>query len=143
MEKKTKYLIIGICAAFALVLGTTLAWYTWTSTNTDVTLTIGGVTVNYVAGDDITGRNLRPVSTKEVGVTKNYAIQKDITVSSSKTTYLNLYLNAELFPVGLKHESLKWELYEGSTLLNSGNFGNTIQGDTITLLSNTEIKSDI
>ena len=81
MEKKAKYLIFAMIGIFAIILGGTFAWYTWTSTNTDVTLTIGGVTVNYEAGTDITGRNLRPVSTKEVGVTNNYAIKKDITVS--------------------------------------------------------------
>ena len=90
MENRKRYLIIGICAVIGAVIGATSAWYTWTSTNTDVTITIGGVTVTYEAGSDITGRNLRPVSTKEVGVENNYAIKKDITVSSSKTTYFNL-----------------------------------------------------
>ena len=109
------------------IIGATRAWYTWTSESTDVTLTIGGVTVNYVAGDNIEGRNLRPVSSKEVGVTNNYAIKKDITISSTKTTYFSLYLDAEVFPVGLKDASLKWELYEGTKQIYNGNFANTRQ----------------
>ena len=141
MENRKRYLIIGICAVIGAVIGVTTAWYTWTSTNTDVTITIGGITINYGAGTDITGVSLRPVLDRDTGVTKGYAIKKDITISSSKKSYFNLYLNAEVFETGLKHESFKWEIYEGSTLLNSGNFGSTVQGDAITLLSNAEINS--
>jgi len=142
MERKTKYLIIGLCCIFGLALGSTVAWYTWTSSeSTDVTFTIGGITINYVAGDDITGRNLRPTISKEVGVTNNYAIKKDITVSSNKTSYLNLYLTAEILPVILSHGSLKWEVYEGSTLLNDGDFKDVQEGNKITLLKETEINS--
>ena len=62
------------------------------------------------------------------------AIKKEITVSANKETYINLYLNAETFPDGLKHESLKWELYKGNELVNNGNFLNILEGDTLTIL---------
>jgi len=142
MESKTRYIIIGLCLIIGMILGTTTAWYTWTSSmSTDVTFNIGGLTITYEAGYDITRQNLRPTSSKETGVTNNYAIKKDITVSATKTAYLNLYLTAETLPEILSHESLKWEVYEGSTLLNSGNFSEVSEGNKITLLKETEINN--
>jgi len=141
MEKKTKYLIIGLCCIFGIILGTTTAWYTWTSSeSTDVTFTIGGITITYEAGPNI-DKNLRPTSSKETGVANNYAIKKDITVSATKTAYLNLYLTAETLPEILSHKSLKWEVYEGSTLLNDGNFDDVSEGDKITISPDIVINS--
>ena len=145
MERKTKYLIIGLCCVFGLILGTTTAWYTWTSSeSTDVTFTIGGVTVNYDAGDNITGASLRPTSDK---TNTDYAIQKYITVNineANKTALFNLYLTANQFPEILSHESFKWEVYESNvvdeeTLLNRGSFAGVEQGDKITILNDVEI----
>ena len=136
---KKKFIIIGILL-ITITLGITYAWWRWnSSSNTDVTFTIDGVTVTYEAGNDITGIKLIPVSTKEKGVTDNTAISKDITVSASKTLYFDLNMNLEVFNAGLKHQSLKWEIYTGNTLVNSGNFGSSVEGDTIQLLKNREV----
>jgi len=150
MEKKTRYLIIGLCCIFGIVLGSTTAWIRWSSSeNTDVTFTIGGdVLITYNAGDDITEEDvsLRPVSTKEYGAANGYAIKKDITVSSkSETFYLRLFLEAEIFPEQLRHESLKWELYDNNanSLINSGNFSDVTEGDKLTLTSSLEITTTV
>ena len=143
MEKKTKYLIITLCCIIGIALGTTTAWYTWTSgENTDVTFTIGGVTVNYVAGPNIS-KNLRPTSDK---TNTEYAIQKEIIISlgeANKTALFDLYLTAQMFPEILAHESFKWEVYEGDTLLNRGSFAGVSQTDKITILDKIEINNNV
>jgi len=143
MEKKTKYLIITLCCILGLVLGTTTAWYTWTSgENTDVTFTIGGITITYEAGDNI-DKNLRPTSSK---TNEEYAIQKDIDVSSSKTAYINLRLTVNEIATELNDRSFKWEVYEvredlTEVLLNDGNFKYVEAGDKITILPDMEINN--
>ena len=65
MEKK---IWIGLTVLIILLVGTSFAWWYWNSTtNTDVSLTVDGVTVTFDGGQDITGVNLIPVSTKEKG----------------------------------------------------------------------------
>ena len=143
MEKKTKYLIITLFLVFGLIVGSTTSWYVWRSSeNTDVTFIIDGTTITYDDGTNIEGQNLRPTASKEVGVANDYAIKKDIIVSSTKKTYLSLYLTAVELLDELKHESLKWELYENiannEILLSSGNFKEVTQGDRILLIGNTK-----
>ena len=134
--------IVGVLAFIALIAGLTYAWYTWQSPDrTNVTFTVGGVDVTFDAGSDITSSKLRPVSTKEVGVEKGYAIEKTITASSPTTAYLNLYLTLETLPNGLKEESFIWEIYKGTELVSKGNFKNNNQGDKITIASNQKIES--
>ena len=106
-----------------------------------VSFTVGGVEVTFDAGADITSSKLRPVSTKEVGVEKGYAIEKTITASSPVTAYLNLYLTLETLPDGLKEESFIWEIYKDNTLVSKGNFKDASQGDKITIASNQKIES--
>lgn len=116
--------------------------FSWqSSNNTLVSFTVGGVDITFDAGADITSSKLRPVSTKEVGVSKGYAVKKTITASSPLTAYLNLYLTLETLPNGLKHESFIWELYKGSDLVGKGNFKDANQGDKITIASYQKITS--
>ena len=141
-HRKKFYIIFGILCVIAAISGGTLAWYTWqSSNNTTVSFTVGGVDVTFDAGSDITSSKLRPVSTKEVGVEKGYAIEKTITASSPVTAYLNLYLTLETLPNGLKEESFIWEIYKGTDLVGKGNFKNNNQGDKITIASNQKIES--
>ena len=143
MEKhKVIGTIVGVLAFIALIAGLTYAWYTWQNTNnTNISFTVGGVDITFDAGADITSSKLRPVSTKEVGVEKGYAIEKTITASSPVTAYLNLYLTLETLPDGLKHESFIWELYKDNDLVGKGNFKSNNQGDKITIAANQEITS--
>jgi len=143
MDKKKKYMLIAIFCVIGLALGSTFAWFAWRSDdNTSITIRTGGITIKYDAGPNIEGRNLRPTASKEVGVTNNYAIKKDITVSSSKKTYLSLYLTVNELEPELQDKRLKWELYENISdnvfLLSSGNFEDVSEEDRILLVGNTK-----
>ena len=139
----SKKIIIGIIISIIIALGITYAWWSWNSTiNTDVSLVVDGINITYEDGDDITDIKLIPVSSKEKGVEDNTAVKKDISVSSNTNVYMNLNMNLEKFPDGLKDESLKWEIYKDNTLVNSGNFANYNQGDNILLLNSEKVSSN-
>ena len=137
MDKK-KILIGLILVIGAIALGSSLAWWTWsTSSNeqTNVVVTVGGITIDYEDGDNITNNNLIPTSTKEKG------ISKDITVSSTGQVYLDLNMAVVTLDDGLKDASFKYEIYNGSELVTGGNFANSNVGDNIALLSGVEVTS--
>ena len=98
-------------------------------------VTIGGTTISYEDGDDITNNNLIPTSTKDQG------ISKDITISSTSTVYLDLNMTVVALDDGLKDESFKYEIYNGSYLVTGGNFASSNANDVINLLSDVEITS--
>ena len=137
MDKKK--IIIGLILVIgAIALGSSLAWWTWsTSSNeqTNVVVTVGGITINYEDGENITNNNLIPTSTKEKGISKN------ITVSSTGEVYLDLNMAVVTLEDGLKDASFKYELYNGSELVTGGNFANSNAGDNIALLSGVEVTS--
>ena len=90
MEKrKVLGTIIGVLAFIALIAGISFAWFSWqSSNNTLVSFTVEGVDITFDAGADITSSKLRPVSTKEVGVSKGYAIKKTITASARNNSVI-------------------------------------------------------
>ena len=134
-----KHIIVGsILVIGAIMVGSSLAWWTWsTSSNeqTNVVVTVGGISINYEDGENITNNNLIPTSTKEQG------ISKDITVSSSGQVYLDLNMSIVTLDDGLKDSSFKYEIYDGTSLLKKGNFANNNIGDNISLLSGMEVTS--
>ena len=136
---KKKHIIVGCLLVIgAIALGSSLAWWTWsTSSNeqTNVVVTVGGITIDYEDGEDITNNNLIPTSTKEKG------ISKDITVSSTGQVYLDLNMAVVTLEDGLKDASFKYEIYNGSDLVTGGNFANSNAGDNIALLSGVEVTS--
>ena len=136
---KKKHVIVGsLLVIGAIMVGSTLAWWTWsTSSNeqTNVVVTVGGITINYEDGENITNNNLIPTSTKEKGISKN------ITVSSTGQVYLDLNMAIVTLEDGLKDASFKYEIYNGSELVTGGNFANSNAGDNIALLSGVEVTS--
>ncbi len=136
---KKKHVIVGsLLVIGAIMVGSTLAWWTWsTSSNeqTNVVVTVGGITIDYEDGENITNNNLIPTSTKEKGISKN------ITVSSTGQVYLDLNMEVVTLDDGLKDASFKYEIYNGSELVTGGNFANSNAGDNITLLSGVEVTS--
>ena len=136
---KKKHIIIGsILVIGAIMVGSTLAWWTWsTSSNeqTNVVVTVGGITINYEDGENITNNNLIPTSTKEKG------ISKDITVSSTGLVYLDLNMAVVTLDSGLKDASFKYKIYKGNDLVTGGNFLNSNVGDNIELLNGVEVNS--
>ena len=137
---KKKHIIIGgVLLIVAIMVGSSLAWWTWsTSSNeqTNVVVTVGGITINYEDGENITNNNLIPTSTKEKGISKN------ITVSSTGQVYLDLNMAVVTLDDGLKDASFKYEIYNGSDLVKGGNFANSNAGDNIALLSGVEVTSN-
>ena len=136
--KKKHVIIGGLLVIGAIALGSSLAWWTWsTSSNeqTNVVVTVGGITIDYEDGEDITNNNLIPTSTKEKGISKN------ITVSSTGQVYLDLNMEVVTLDDGLKDASFKYEIYNGSDLVTGGNFANSNAGDNIALLSGVEVTS--
>ena len=134
-----KHIIVGsILVLMAIVLGSSLAWWTWsTSSNeqTNVVVTVGGVTIDYEDGENITNNNLIPTSTKEQG------ISKDITVSGTGQAYLNLNMTIVTLEDGLKDASFKYELYNDNDSVSSGNFATSNVSDSISLISGLEVSS--
>ena len=134
---KKKHIIVGrLLVIGAIMVGSTLAWWTWsTSSNeqTNVVVTVGGITINYEDGENITNNNLIPTSTKEKG------ISKDITVSSTGQVYLDLNMEVVILDDGLKDASFKYEIYNGSDLVIGGNFANSKTGDNIALLDGVSV----
>ena len=137
---KNKYVILGsVLVICAIVVGSTLAWFTWNTTNeqnTNVIVTVGGATISYEDGEDITNNNLIPTSTKEQG------ISKDITISSTSTVYLDLNMTVVTLDDGLKDASFKYGLYNSTdtnTPVVEGNFASSNANDVINLLDGVEI----
>ena len=128
----------GLLVIGAIMVGSSLAWWTWsTSSNelTNVVVTVEGATISYEDGENITNNNLIPTSTKEKGISKN------ITVSSTGQVYLDLNMAVVTLEDGLKDASFKYEIYNGSDLVTGGNFANSNAGDNIALLSGVEVTS--
>ena len=140
MKTKKKYVIVGstlvICA---IVIGSTLAWFTWSTSNeqnTNVVVTVGGAMISYEDGDDITNNNLIPTSTKEQGISKN------ITISSTSTVYLDLNMTVVTLDDGLKDVSFKYGLYDNTDVpVVEGNFASSNANDVINLLDDVTITS--
>ena len=60
MKNKSKFIII--ISIFVILIGllSTFAYFTWKSTNNDISFTVSGVTVELNDGKDIIGANLMP-----------------------------------------------------------------------------------
>ncbi len=135
-KKYKLYIIIGV-SILILLVGGTLAYYTWKSTsNAVVNAEVCTPTVTFAGGSTINGVDIVPVLTKEEGTIKDIEVKKNSTCNRDVT--MNLYLELTTFPTELSDSSFKYELYKNSETMAiaSGNFSNKKEGDTITLLSN-------
>ena len=136
LKKYKLYIIIGV-SILILLVGGTLAYYTWKSTsNAVVNAEVCTPTVTFAGGSTINGVDMIPVLTKEEGTIKDIEVKKNSTCNRDVT--MNLYLELTTFPTELSDSSFKYELYKNSETMAiaSGNFSNKEQGNTITLLSN-------
>ena len=135
-----KHIIVGIILVLmAIALGSSLAWWTWSTNNeqiTKVNLDVEGVTISYEDGENITNNNLIPTSTKEKGISKN------ITISTNTQIYLDLYLNIVTLPNELKELSFKYALYEDDLFITDGSFKYHNQDDTIALFKGKEVTDE-
>ena len=133
-KKYKLYIIIGVCTLILLV-GGTLAYYTWKSTsNAVVNAEVCTPEIYFSGGATVNGTDMIPVLSKENGLTKQIELKVDKTCT--KGTTMNLYLDLETFPTELADSSFVYELYKNGTKVTSGNFANKQEGSTITLVSN-------
>ena len=136
LKKYKLYIIIGV-SILILLVGGTLAYYTWKSTsNAVVNAEVCTPTVTFAGGSTINGVDIVPVLTKEEGTIKDIEVKKNSTCNRDVT--MNLYLELTTFPTELAESSFVYELYKNSETMAiaSGDFSNREQGNTITLLSN-------
>ena len=141
MNKYKLYMILGIIV-LVLSVGSSFAYYIWkSSTNALVSLNVCTPTVTFAGGSTINGVDMIPVLTKEEGTIKDIEVKKNSTCNRDVT--MNLYLELTTFPTELSDSSFVYELYKNNETdpVVKGDFSNSKEGDTITLLSNQVLNS--
>ena len=134
MNKYKIYMIISIIILIISV-GTSLAWYVWSSTNNAlVNLDVCTPTISFAGGSTINGIDMIPVLSKEDGTIKDIEVKKS--GNCPKDTTMNLYLELTTLPKELADSSFVYELYKNNTKVSNGNFSGKVEGSTITILSN-------
>ena len=113
MEKKKKLIILGIIALTLVIIGTTYAILTWTSTKINLGLNSGCFTIDYTKGQDISG-NLKLINVEELfdgngnfvikeGMGLSYAnlgIKSSCTIEGYGSLYLNITTLSDAFKEG-------------------------------------------
>ena len=131
---KSKYIYTVIAGLIIIALGTTFAWWRWSS---DINALVNGKVcapeIVFVGGTTINGTDLLPVRKKEEGLSKDINVNLNNTCDND-TAVLNLNLKPDVLPEGLADSSFKWALYkvtteevqgvptENLTYVNDGNF---------------------
>ncbi len=92
MEKKSKiFMIFGIVVLVIAIVGSTLAYYVWTTSSdeeTKIVSKVGAANIKFDGGSSIENVSLRPVSDKTKGIVK--AIKMSANTTGIKA---NLYLD--------------------------------------------------
>ena len=139
MKNKSKFIIIILIFIILIGLLSTFAYFTWKSTNNDISFTVNGTIVELNDGKDITGANLMPTLkyTSTGNINKPIKIRLKEETTDTVTVTMNLKINT--IDAGLKDASFKYTLVNGSTIVKEGNFASATNGSTITLatLTNT------
>ena len=145
-DKTKKFMIFGIIILVIAIVGSTLAYYIWSSgEQIKISTTVGGAYVYFDGGSAIENATLRPVADKSKGITKNISMRADATGVTA-----NVYLDLVTLPNSLKDVSFRYAIYNGSTLAKEGNFSSTSLSSStstctanstthITLLSNVSV----
>ena len=139
MKNKSKFIII--ISIFVILIGllSTFAYFTWKSTNNDISFTVSGVTVELNDGKDITGANLMPTLKYTSTGNINKPIKIRLKEETPDTVTVNINLKINTIDTGLKDSSFKYTLVSGNTIIKEGNFSSATNNSTITLatLTNT------
>ena len=142
MNKYKLYMIMGIVLLVLSITGS-LAYYFWKSSS-DILLS-GNLClpeIYFTGGATINGK-LKPVTNKEDGLIKEVEVNLHKTCNND-TAVMNLYLSLDLLPVELQENTFVYELYNGDNeKISSGNFSDKREGDTITLIENEIVTSDV
>ena len=139
MKNKSKFIII--ISIFVILIGllSTFAYFTWKSTNNDISFTVSGVTVELNDGKDITGANLMPTLKYTSTGNINKPIKIRLKEETPDTVTVNINLKINTIDTGLKDSSFKYTLVSGNTIIKEGNFSSATNNSTINLatLTNT------
>ena len=139
MKNKSKFIII--ISIFVILIGllSTFAYFTWKSTNNDISFTVSGVTVELNDGKDITGANLMPTLKYTSTGNINKPIKIRLKEETPDTVTVNINLKINTIDTGLKDASFKYTLVSGNTIIKEGNFSSATNNSTINLatLTNT------
>ena len=121
MKNKAKtYMIFGMVMLVVSIIGSTLAYYTWSTTDAEkikIVTSIGSAMVYFDGGSTIENAAIRPVESKDYGIIKEIKIKANTTGLK-----FNLYLDITSLGTGLKDKSFRYQLYKGTTLTKEGNF---------------------
>ena len=121
MKNKAKtYMIFGVVMLVVSIIGSTLAYYTWSTTDAEkikIVTSIGSAMVYFDGGSTIENAAIRPVESKDYGIIKEIKIK-----SNTAGLKFNLYLDITSLGTGLKDKSFRYQLYKGTTLTKEGNF---------------------
>ena len=139
-EKRIIYLIMGVSSILILLIGITTAWFTWQSeTNTNVTFEVSGLNITST-NTNITG-TLYPTMDKNNGLVEEFTIKQNNNIATPVCA--NITLTLTTLPTELNHESFRYKIYNGTSLVGSGNFANTLEGETITIATSQPITTTV
>ena len=137
MEKKKKLIILGIIALTLVIIGTTYAILTWTSTKINLGLNSGCFTIDYTKGQDITNQSIKLINEEDLisdgkftikdGIALTYAnigINSSCTIEGYGILKLNVTSLSDAFITGESKGSLKYAVLK-----------NTSSSSTITVTS--------
>ena len=128
MEKKKKLIILGIIALTLVIIGTTYAILTWTSTKINLGLTSGCFTIDYTKGQDITNQSIKLINEEDLisdgkftikdGIALTYAnigINSNCTIEGYGILKLNVTSLSDAFITGESKGSLKYAVLKNTS----------------------------
>ena len=131
MEKKKKLIILGIIALTLVIIGTTYAILTWTSTKINLGLNSGCFTIDYTKGQDISG-NLKLLNESDlisnnkftikngIGISAvNIGIKSTCTIEGFGSIYLNVTNISESFTTGDSKGALKYVVLNNTSTITT------------------------
>ena len=131
MEKKKKLIILGIIALTLVIIGTTYAILTWTSTKINLGLNSGCFTIDYTKGQDISG-NLKLLNESDlisnnkftikngIGISAiNIGIKSTCTIEGYGSIYLNVTNISEAFTTGDSKGALKYAVLSNTSTITT------------------------
>ena len=131
MEKKKKLIILGIIALTLVIIGTTYAILTWTSTKINLGLNSGCFTIDYTKGQDISG-NLKLLNESDlisnnkftikngIGISAvNIGINSTCTIEGFGSIYLNVTNISESFTTGDSKGALKYAVLSNTSTITT------------------------
>lgn len=133
--------IIGILLFVICIMGMSYAYYSWKSSNTEVSLTIEDVKFDFLTDSSVNASNIGPIldykdSNYYIQANKNkYLVSTDFIANNEINAkyYMDVSLEITSISNSLKDESFKYVLLKGNSNIDVENIDNTI--DTCTMTS--------